>query len=94
MEDVSSQIETDIDYALPEQAKDRFIITVEEMEEELYTQDWEKAYVELLSHIDENLYDPYGARAEAGDDPINTVTLFLYDFDADEIPELVVGDGI
>jgi ABC-type cobalt transport system substrate-binding protein len=61
-------------------------------EEELYTKDWEKAYVELLSHIDENLYDPYGARAEAGDDPINTVTLFLYDFDADGIPELVVGD--
>jgi hypothetical protein len=31
------------------------------------------------------------SQAEAGDDPINTVTL-LYDFDADGIPELVVGD--
>ncbi len=59
--------------------------------EELYTEDWEKAYIELLYNRDEVLSNPDGARGEYWY-PIDLLTLFLHDFDGDGIPELVVGD--
>jgi hypothetical protein len=61
-EDVSSQIEstennntsTDIDYSLPEQEKDRIIITVEEMDEETFI---EQLDTDILTTVAEKLQE-------------------------------------
>jgi hypothetical protein len=61
-EDVSAQIEstennntsTDIDYTLPEQEKDRIIITAEEMDEETFIEDLD---IDILTTVAEKLQE-------------------------------------
>jgi hypothetical protein len=53
-EDVSSQIETDIDCSLPEQEKNRIIITVEEMDEETFI---EQLDTDILTTVAEKLQE-------------------------------------
>jgi hypothetical protein len=54
LNDVSSQMETDIDYALPEQEKERIIITVEEMDEETFI---EQLDTDMLTTVAEKLQE-------------------------------------
>ncbi len=66
-------------------------VDFEQFWKDLYTEDWEKAYIELLYNRDEVLSNPGGERGD-NQYPIDYLRLFIHDFDSDGIPELVVGD--
>lgn len=51
---------------------------------------WQKEYKNIICNIEDNLVDPYSLRS--GLRPY--VYIGAHDFDSDNIPELIVGDGI
>lgn len=57
---------------------------------------WETAYIEVINNFYEFLADPYDLRTEelgfTEDD--HWIYIGIHDFDGDDVPELILGDGI
>ena len=96
---------TDIDMELPVSEQDKKETTNSEdiyagynnesqLEQELQSnyspQKWKNSYKEIILNAQENLVDPYNLRTTMGD----YIYIGLHDFNADDIPELILGDNI
>ncbi len=51
---------------------------------------WEEVYKAILCDIDSNLIDPYGWQLDSNGD----VYLGIHDFNGDNVPELIIGNGV
>ena len=58
---------------------------------------WQESYIDIIKSIPQSLSDPYHRRDETETNSAET-TLYIYlrihDFDNNDIPELIIGDGI
>lgn len=62
----------------------------EKQNEEKLDDSWKSAYRDIIRNIDSNLVDPYNLRAETNE----WFYLGIHDFDRDNVPELILGDGV